>query len=152
MIRRETVLAEVLKVALIYFALVFGAGFAFGIVRTLLIAPRLGERLAELLEAPLMLVVIMLAARWVSTAFCGGFGPGKRWAVGLLAVAVVLAAEILVGLFLRDLSLKQIFTDRDPVSALVYYVLLAVFAAMPWLLGTRLQHSAERTSPPRNSI
>src|SRR5579883_2596395 len=53
-----------LEAGLLYFALVFGTGFVLGTVRTLWIVPRLGDRTAELLEAPVMLAVIVAAARW----------------------------------------------------------------------------------------
>jgi len=48
----------------LYFALVFGAGFVLGTVRTLWVVPRLGTRTAELMEMPIMLAVTILAARW----------------------------------------------------------------------------------------
>jgi hypothetical protein len=54
----------ILKAGVLYFALVFGAGFVLGAIRTLWIAPRLGTRLAELMETPIMLVITILAARW----------------------------------------------------------------------------------------
>jgi hypothetical protein len=37
---------------------VFGTGFVLGPIRVLWAVPRLGERVAELMEAPLMLVAI----------------------------------------------------------------------------------------------
>jgi len=40
---------RILKAALAYFALVFGAGFMLGPIRILWVAPRLGERMAELM-------------------------------------------------------------------------------------------------------
>ena len=40
------------RLALAYFASVFFIGFALGVARTLWIAPRLGERVAELVEFP----------------------------------------------------------------------------------------------------
>lgn len=52
------------------FALVFGVGFVLGTVRVLWIAPQLGARAAELAEAPVMLVVIYFAARWIAKRFC----------------------------------------------------------------------------------
>lgn len=54
------------KPAVAYFLLVFGAGFVLGTVRVLLILPLVGERAAELLEMPLMLTVIVFAARWMN--------------------------------------------------------------------------------------
>ena len=55
-----------LKLALVYFLIVFGAGFVLGIIRVLFALPLLGEGAAELLEMPLMLTVIVLAARWIT--------------------------------------------------------------------------------------
>jgi hypothetical protein len=45
----------ILKAGLIYFAIVFGAGFVLGTIRTLWVVPRLGTRMAELMETPIML-------------------------------------------------------------------------------------------------
>ena len=56
---------QILKAGVLYFALVFGAGFALGTIRVLWIVPELGTRLAELMEAPFMLIVTIAPARWV---------------------------------------------------------------------------------------
>jgi hypothetical protein len=48
---------KILKAGILYFALVFGAGFVLGTIRVLLVMPRFGARMAELMEAPVMLVV-----------------------------------------------------------------------------------------------
>ena len=56
---------QILKAGLLYFAHVFGAGFALGPVRILWAAPRFGTRTAELMETPLMFVIIFVAAGWV---------------------------------------------------------------------------------------
>ena len=45
-----------LTLALAYFLIVFGAGFLLGTIRVLLLLPVLGERAAELLEMPFMLI------------------------------------------------------------------------------------------------
>jgi hypothetical protein len=60
---------RIIWAGLTYFALVFGVGFILGPIRILLIVPRLGERVAELLEAPVMLLVIIFAALWVVRRF-----------------------------------------------------------------------------------
>ena len=61
--RQQNVL-PILKAGVLYFALVFEAGFVLGTIRTLWIVPRLGTRLAELMETPIMFVITILAARW----------------------------------------------------------------------------------------
>ena len=57
---------QILKAGVLYFALVFGAGFVLGTIRVLWLVPSLGARTAELIETPIMLVVTILAARWVA--------------------------------------------------------------------------------------
>ena len=53
------------KFGLLYFTLVFVAGFILGTTRVLLLVPQVGERNAELIEMPLMLVVIYFSARFI---------------------------------------------------------------------------------------
>ncbi len=55
--------AQIFKAALLYLFFVFGAGFVLGTIRVLWSVPRFGERNAELLEQPLMLIAVVLAAR-----------------------------------------------------------------------------------------
>ena len=45
---------QVVKAGAIYFALVFGAGFVLGTIRTLWVVRRFGTRMAELMEMPIM--------------------------------------------------------------------------------------------------
>ncbi len=79
-----------------YFALAFAAGFALGTIRVLAVVPRIGERAAELVEAPLMLAVVVAAARFVVRRFVPGAPAAARLAVGLLGVALLLAVEFTV--------------------------------------------------------
>jgi len=46
---------QTLKAGVLYFAVVFGAGFVLGPIRVMWVVPRLGTRTAEILEAPIML-------------------------------------------------------------------------------------------------
>jgi MFS family permease len=119
---------------LTYFALVFGVGFILGPIRILLIAPRLGERIAELCEAPVMLLVIVFAARWVVRRFRLPRRTIHRLTVGLLALALALLFEFTLVLQLRELTLSEYFRTRDPVSGSVYYLTLVLFAVMPLLV------------------
>jgi hypothetical protein len=125
------------KAAALYFALVFGAGFALGFVRVLWIVPRVGERTAELVEAPIMLVVSVLAARWIVRRLAVPPSRGTRIGVGLLALGFLLSLELTVVLWLRGLTLSEYCAGRDPVSGSVYIILLVLFAIMPLLVVRR---------------
>lgn len=130
-------LMNVLKAAVVYFAIVFGAGFVLGTVRTLFVLPLVGSRTAELLEMPLMLTVIVLGARWINRHLTAAATSSIQISVGLFALALVLLAEIAVGVGLRGQSPVESLLNRDPVSGTIYYVMLGVFALMPWLLARR---------------
>lgn len=120
----------------LYFLVVFASGFVLGVGRTLWLVPRIGERWAELVETPVMLVVIYLAARWV----CGrhalaASGTLAQAGVGLFGLVLLLGAEIGFVLQLRGISFADYVAQRDPVSGSVYALSLALFAAMPVLVG-----------------
>lgn len=128
---------QTLKAGAVYFALVFGAGFAFGTLRVLLVVPRLGARAAELIEAPFMLAVTFLAARWTVQRLAVPAAWAPRLAMGGIALGLLLAAEFTMVLGLRGLSMREYSATLDPVSGTVYYALLGVFALMPlWVVRT----------------
>src|SRR6266568_2567201 len=66
---------QILKGGVLYFALVFGAGFMLGTIRTLWVVPRFGTRIAELMEMPIMLIVTIVAARWIALHLAVPFAP-----------------------------------------------------------------------------
>jgi len=113
---------------------VFGAGLILGPIRVLFIVPRFGVRVAELMEYPIMLVVIVVAARWLVRKF---HLAAKSLLVGLLALGFMIAFEFTLVLWLRGLTLTEYFRERDPVSGVVYYLVLLMFAVMPFLIGRR---------------
>ncbi len=97
---------QILKAGVLYFALVFGAGFALGTIRTLWVVPKVGTRRAELIEAPLMFVATIVAARWIVLRFAIQSLPSVRLGMGGIALAFLLAAEFGLMLRLRGLSIR----------------------------------------------
>ncbi len=128
---------RILRAGVLYFAIVFGAGFALGTVRTLWVVPRVGTRLAELMEAPLMLVVTIVAARWIVRHFAIQYDPLARLGMGGIGLSLLLVAEFGMVLWLRGISIREYLATRDPVSGAVYYALLGMFALMPLLVARR---------------
>lgn len=126
---------NVFKPAAAYFGIVFGVGLLLGTVRTLWVAPRVGARIAELAEMPVMLLATALAARFVCRRFAAGDRAAARIAIGLLALGLLLAAELAVGVGLRRMTPMEVLTDRDPISGAAYYGSLVFFALAPRLVG-----------------
>lgn len=126
------------KAALRYFALVFGAGFVLGALRVTLLVPRLGERWAELLEMPLMFVVIWHAARFVARRDALPLDRGTRLLVGVTALALLILIELGLTLWLQPAPLAEFIAARDPVSGSAYLLMLGVFALMPWWHARRV--------------
>ena len=128
---------QVLKAGLFYFALVFGAGFVLGPIRILWAVPRFGMRMAELMEAPIMFVVTIFAARWIARHLALPPTVSIRLGVGSIALGLMLVAEFAFVLRLRGLSISEYLATRDPVSGTVYSLMLAVLAIMPLLVTRR---------------
>ena len=126
-----------LKAAVLYFAVVFGAGFLLGPIRIFWLVPRLGTRTAELLETPIMLAVIVLAARWVVRRLAISARWTHRLLMGAISLALMLLAEFALVLRLRGLSPWEYIATRDPVSGTVYYLSLLIFALMPFMVGRK---------------
>lgn len=125
--------AMVLRAGTAYFALVFAAGFVLGSIRVPFLVPRLGERTAELLEIPFMLLVVVLAARFVVRRFSLPRSLATRAGVGTVALALLVLAELLLAVVIQDRSLSEYVASRDPISGSVYLGALLLFAAMPSL-------------------
>ena len=126
-----------MKAGVVYFALALGAGFVLGTIRVLWVVPKVGMRTAELMEAPIMLAVIILAAGWVVRRLGVPPTPARRLGVGFLALGLLLLAEFTVVLRLRGLTVEQYLASRDPAAGSVYLVMLGVFAVMPLLVARR---------------
>lgn len=143
---------RLLKPAVIYFLLVFGTGFVLGTIRVLLVVPLLGERTAELLEMPLMLIAIVVAAHWVNRRLLSHTGSSTTLSIGLIAMGLVLTADLVVGVALRGMSPGEALFHRDPVSGTAYYLSLLLFAAMPWLLSRHRQAQGAHTTTTQQAV
>jgi hypothetical protein len=130
----SNVLTRTTKAGITYFALVFGAGFVLGSIRVPFLVPRLGERVAELIEMPFMFVVVLVAARFIIRRFALPANVLARLGTGLLALGLLVATEVLLAVALQDRTLGEYVVSRDPVSGIVYLAMLALFAVMPLVL------------------
>jgi len=123
------------KEALLYFFFVFGMGFFLGPIRIFLLVPRVGVRAAELLEMPIMVLVTVIAARWIVRRTGPDVSRSTSLSIGLLGLCFLVLAEVGLGIWLRDMTLTEYITERDPVSGVAYFMALALFGIMPLIVA-----------------
>jgi hypothetical protein len=119
------------QLAVIYFGIVFAAGFVLGVIRTLWLVPELGDRIAELIELPFMfgiytVVAFYLVRRWKAQLTLKG-----AVVAGVVALAMLLAFEFSVVLYIRGLTFGEYLESRDWLSGSAYFLSILVFGAMP---------------------
>jgi hypothetical protein len=91
--------------------------------------------MAELMEAPIMFMVTIVAARWIVRRLSVPSKLSSRLGMGYIALGFMLVAEFTLVLWLRGLSISEYLASQDPVSGTVYYAMLGVFAIMPLLVA-----------------
>ncbi len=128
---------QVLKAAALYFGVVFGTGLVLGPPRILWLVPRLGTMVAELIELPVMALVMVLAAHRVVSRLPVPATTPRRLGIGLFALCFLLLAEFTLVLWLRGLTIAEYLAGRDPVAGMVYAAMLALFAALPGLVARK---------------
>ncbi|MGL5446373.1 MAG: hypothetical protein ACRDBL_03585 [Rhabdaerophilum sp.] len=133
--------ARIGPAAIAFFALVFGAGFALGAVRVVLLQPYLGANASRLAELPLMIIISYLAAQFITRRM----GPASRdhwlW-VGLIAFLLLMIAEFLVGAYIFRTPMRVMFADLLTVTGA-----LSLFAQALIILFPALAAGWDRTRP-----
>ena len=130
-------LVQVLKAGTIYFLVAVGAEFVLEVIRLQVVALHVGERLAEMLEIPNVLLATIIGARWVVDRFTLPPLPGIRISVGLVALIFLLIMEGTIILPLHGLSISEYLAGQDPVEGIAPLGALGVLTVMPFLVGYR---------------
>jgi hypothetical protein len=127
-----TALVRVLRAAkagALYAIIVFLIGFILGTIRVLLLAPRLGETTAVIIEAPVILAASWFVCRWcVDRLGVSRTGP-VRSLMGFVAFLVLISAEVGLGSVLGRSLVDQLVTYGSPSGAigLAAQVIFAMF-------------------------
>ncbi len=131
-------IVNIAKASAVYFGLVFAAGFVLGAIRVSWAVPYFGERPAELIETPIMLVAIFFAARFTTKHIAQSLSSSSLFVVGCVALCLLLLVEFTVVLAIRGMTVAEYLASRDPVSGTVYVISLALFAIMPLVVSIHL--------------
>jgi hypothetical protein len=129
-----------LKAGVIYFLLVFAVGWVLGPIRELWVVPRFGRMIGVFLEAPIMLIAMIISARWVIRRFDVPGTLRTTISMGLVAVGILTVAEIAGVLWVRRLSLQEYLGSLVTAPGVISLIMFLLFAAMPTLV-TRIGYS-----------
>lgn len=122
-----------LPAALYYFLLVFAAGFALGILRTLVLAPVVGELAAVAIELPVMLAVSWWVCGFILRRIPVPAHTTARLLMGLVTFIFLLIAEAILSLTLGGLNLTQHLALYETAPVLLGLAGQVAFAAFPML-------------------
>jgi hypothetical protein len=116
----------------LYAIIVFLIGFILGTIRVLLVAPRLGETTAVIVEVPMMLAASWFVCRWCVVRLDIRRTVPARSLMGLVAFLVLMSAEACMGaVFGRSLG-DQLAGYGSPSGAigLAAQVIFAMFSVI----------------------
>ena len=103
------------KAGALYAIVVFSIGFILGTIRVLLLAPRLGETTAVIIETPIILAVSWFVCRWCVGRLDVRRTVSARSLMGLVAFLVLMSVEVAwvpCSVDRSRISLQS--TDRSP--------------------------------------
>ena len=123
-----------LKAGIIRFLLVFLVGWILGPIRELWAVPHSGRMAAMLSEAVIMLIAMIVAARWVIRRFEVPQTLSAAFSIGLIAFGLLLPAEIVGVHWVRGLSVRDYLTGFLTAPGVVSLLMFLLFAAMPTLV------------------
>jgi len=123
-----------LKAGVIYFLLVFAVGWVLGPIRELWAVPHFGRMAAMLSEAFIMLVAMIVAARWVIRRFHVSRTLPATISMGVVAIGLLLPAEIVGIHWVRGLSVQEYLAGFATAPGIISLVMFLLFAAMPTLV------------------
>jgi len=121
------------KAGAIYFLLVFALGWVLGPIRELWAMPQFGRITAMLFEAVIMLIAMVISAWWTMRPLKVPRTPAATISMALVALGLLIPAEIAGVLWVRELSLPDYLASFGTVPGVISLVMFLLFAAMPAL-------------------
>jgi hypothetical protein len=126
-----------IKAGATYFVVVFLVAFMLGIIRVLVLAPRLGEVVSVSTEAPLILAVSWFASRWATAKFSLTNEVSSRLAMGAVAFALLMIVELAVSTLAFGKPIEDYFTAFWSPQGAIGLGTQLIFALVPLMQGTR---------------
>lgn len=131
-----------MKAGAIYFAVVFAAAFAIGVVRTLWVTPLIGAAGAVMLELPLVLAISWIVSLYVTKKFSVSPEPLPRVVMGCVAFMLLMVAEMALSVLLFGRSIGDYMSSFAAASVQIGLAGQIGFALIPLLQSLLLRQRA----------
>ena len=122
----------IFRAALTYYGIIFACGTVLGILRNLLLVPRLGSTAATALEIPVMLALSWLVCGAILRRLAVSMRISARIAMGAMALAFLWLSEALLAMALGA-SASSFFTAFTTPAGTLGALAQIAFAAFPAL-------------------
>ena len=119
------------RLAVLYFAAVFAAGFILGTIRTLVLAPTIGTTPAVLAELPVILAIAWIVCGWLLRD--QSRDAADALAMGVIAFMLLIIAEAGLSVALFDRTLAEYFASFAQPHGLLGLAGQLVFATFPYV-------------------
>lgn len=120
------------RAGLAYTTAVFAVAFIVGAIRVSLVAPRLGDLVAVLLEAPIVLAVSWQLARSCIRRFRVSADARYRILMGGVAFTFLMALELAVSVLAFGETVENYFGKFGTTPGIAGLATQVCFAAIPW--------------------
>lgn len=127
------------RAGIFYFVIVFAAGILLGVLRVTVLLPRMGELPAVALELPIILLISWIVCRWLVARFSVPATPSHRAAMGALAFALLMLAELGLSTLVFGWPWPEYLAHYQTEPGLLGLSGQIVFALMPWALLVQLR-------------
>ena len=122
------------KAGALYAIIVFVIGFILGTIRVLLLAPRLGETIAVIVEAPVILAASWFVCRWCVDRLDVRRTVSARSLMGVVAFLVLMSVEVGMGAMFGR-SLVDQLASYGSLSGAIGLGAQVIFAMFPVIQG-----------------
>ncbi|MBP6815396.1 MAG: hypothetical protein KA169_10940 [Burkholderiaceae bacterium] len=130
-------MTRTLKAGTAYFLVVFTFAFAMGVLRVLVLVPRMGEVAAVLIEVPLVVAVSWWVCRWATARWQVGNANRDRLMMGAVAFGLLIAIEWAMSVTAFGRTSAQFVQSMFTPAGVIGLAGQVVFGLMPLLLRTR---------------
>ena len=123
------------KAGVVYFVLMFAVGWILGPIRELWAVPHFGRVEATVVEAILMLIAMVVAARWAIRRFEVPHTFASTLSMGLISIGLLFPAEIAGIVWVRRLSVQEYTASLVTIPGNISLGLFLLFTAIPIVVG-----------------